>query len=321
MCPSHGKHKTLTFRPNQWLRVYWGLASWLLCGLMVPTMAWPPLWWQAVHGYDGSKPWNSYMTYTAAYFGPNAMPVFETLDGRTLKTHRIDVTSDVFWGFGDQTQSLSGQINYMLWPGRVVVSGWGTLLEHYKTTMAIRDIRASTVESGEQTFIIGDLYLSTQVRIFEEAKYRPDLMIEWVLKTASSNSSAGARNFDTPGYALRGAVGKSWIRPQAFVQELRLVGNVGFLSYQLNNHQQNDASSGALQVQLRRNHLSWSNEAAGYYGWTDKGDRPLVLRSKLTYGNGPLKYYVQYQHALHDYPFRRVQAGVGLDLYPKKKDR
>jgi len=319
MRPKSGNLRTQSSRPHQWLRLSWSLIVWIVCGLLIPTLAWPPPWWQTVHGYDGTKPWNSYMTYTAAYFGPNALPVFETLDGRTPTNHRFDVSSDVFWGFGDQTQSLSAQCTYALWPGRVAISGWGVLMENYQTTTAIRDARASTVESGKQLLLIGDVYLSTQVQILEQARIRPDLMIEWILKTASSNTPAGARFFDTPGYAFRAASGKSWYRPQAYIQACRLIGNVGFISYQMNNHLQNDASYAAIQVQVRRNALTWANEAAGYYGWTNKGDRPLVLRSRLEYDKGPLHYYVQYQHALHDYPFRRIQAGVGVDVTFKKK--
>lgn len=321
MCSQVSSIKNPTSRSFRRLRAGWVLICWLFCGLLIHSAAWPPPWWQTVHGYDGSKPWTSYMTYTAAHFGPNALPVFETLDGRTPTNHRLDLNTDVFWGFGDQTQSLSAQAVYALWPGRIVVKGWGVLLEHYQTTTAVRDERASTVESAEQTLLIGDLYLSTQVRLLEETAHRPDLMLEWILKSAASNTPAGARYFDTPGYALRAAIGKSWYQPQALVQELRLVGNVGFLSYQLNNHQQNDAPYAALRLQLRRHALTWANEVAGYYGWTNKGDRPLVLRSQLSFDKGPLHYYVQFQHALNDYPFRRVQAGVGIDLYAKKKDQ
>lgn len=301
------------------MRLGWLLSCWLLGSAFIQLMAWPPPWWQTVHGYDGTKPWTSYMTFTSAHFGPNALPVFETLDGRLPVAHRVDLSTDAFWGFGDQTQSLSAQIAYALWPGRVAIKGWGVLLEHYSTTQAVRDARASTVESGEQTLLVGDLYLSTQVRLFQETAKRPDVMLEWILKTASSTTPAGARYFDTPGYALRAAIGKSWHQPQAWLQEVRLVGNVGFLSYQLNNHQQNDAPYAAAQVQVRRNALTWSNEAAGYYGWTNKGDRPLVIRSKVNYQQGPLHYYVQFQHALHDYPFRRIEAGVGLAIFQKKK--
>lgn len=292
----------------------WMLAVYLLAVCFPAVQAWPPYWWQDVHGYDGTSPWTSYMTYTAAFFGPNAFPVLETLDGRTSVNSRVDVSTDVFWGFGDQTQSLSMELQYAVWPGRVVVKGWGVLLEHYKTTLAVRDERASAVELAEETLLIGDLYLSTQVRLLEKKGHRPDLMVEWILKTASSGTPAGARFFDTPGYVGRLATGKSWYPRQAWLQEVRLAANVGFLSYQMNTRMQNDAPSAALQVSLRHEALSWTNEAAGYYGWTDRGDRPMVLRSKLSYDKGPLHVYVQYQHALHDYPFRRVQTGLGVDI-------
>jgi hypothetical protein len=273
-----------------------------------------PQWWKDLHQYDPSKGWYEYMTYTSAYFGPNALPVPELYDGRVPRNNRVELSTDVFWGYGDQTQSLSARLMYVAIPGKLALSTWGVLTEHYQTTTAVRNQRASLVESGEETLFIGDIYLSTLFSLCREKNDRPDLNLEFVLKTASSKSAKGARYFDTPGYYIDLTAGKSLHFRNAFVQELRFVGVVGFLSYQLNEAHQEDALMYGGKFLLSSKKWSFENGIQGYSGWLDEGDRPLLLRSKLNFRQHRLNYFMQYQHALRDYPFRRIQTGICFEF-------
>jgi len=277
----------------------------------LPLRAETPAWWNSVHGYDGVSDWNSYMTYASANFGPNALPVPELPDGKIATSHSVELSSDVFWGFGDQTQSLSTQFTYVFIPGRLAINASGVLLEHYKTTTAVRDYRASLIESAQETFLIGDFYLSTQMALLKEDGWKPDVSLDIILKTASSNTPAGARYFDTPGYAFRLATGKTWITGTNLVDSIRLAANTGFLCYQLNNRNQNDALLYGAMLRLYRNNLTWEGGFGGYSGWIG-GDKPLVIRAKLSWKRGSMNYFVGYQHALRDYPFRRLQTGIAV---------
>jgi len=60
----------------------------------------------------------------------------------------------------------------------------------------------------------------------------------------------------------------------------------------------------------------WTVETGihGYSGWLNQGDKPLVLRGKLNFKSGPANFFLQYQQALRDYPFRRLQSGICFDL-------
>jgi len=285
-----------------------------LCLLLQPLQAEIPQWWKDTHQYDGVSDWSEYMTYTSGFFGPNALPVFEISDGHVAACHQAEISTDFFWGFGDQTQSLSARFTYTFIPGRLAVTGWGVLAEHYQTTTAVRDLRASLVEDPEETVLIGDVYLSTQIGLLKEKRYVPDLMMEIILKTASSKSAAGARFFDTPGYCLNLAGGKSVLFSESFIHEIRFAGTIGFLCYQMNSRYQNDAPVYGAKVQFFSGPWMWENGFGGYDGWTGEGDNPQVLRSKLLYQMASMQYFVQYQHALKDYPFRRMQAGVVFDF-------
>jgi hypothetical protein len=273
-----------------------------------------PQWWKDVHHYDGTSDWNTYMTYTPANFGPNALPVPELSDGRIATKHTAELSADFFWGYGDQTQSFSTRLTYVFIPGRLAVTGWGVLAEHYRTTTAVRDQRASQVEDAEETFLMGDFYLSTQIGLLKEGSYNPDLMLDIILKTASSKTASNARYFDTPGYCFNLTAGKSLSSPESFVQEIRFAANIGFLCYQMNGHFQNDAPVYGGNVRLFSGNWFWENGFGGYNGWTADGDRPFVLRSKLNYRKNSVHYFVQYQHALRDYPFRRLQTGVSFEF-------
>lgn len=273
-----------------------------------------PEWWKEVHQYDPKNDVSDYYTYTSGYFGPNALPIPELYDARIPLKHQAEIFTDVFWGFGDQTQSLSARLTYVPLPGRVAIGCWGVLYERYKITNAVRDRRASDVENGEGSLAIGDIYLSTQFRCIQEKRYVPNVNVEIVLKTAASKSPYDARYFDTPGYWFDLTAGKSFCFPGALVQELRFVGTIGFLCYQLNSSDQNDAPLyGGKAIVTSR---SWSFEGGvhGYSGWLDAGDKPLVLRSKLTYGFKRMRCFTQFQYALRDYPFHRIQTGLSVDF-------
>jgi len=291
------------------------LLSIMLCMLATTVFAMdPPQWWKDVHHYNPDKSWYQYMTYTSGFFGPNALPVPELYDGRIPLKNQAEVSTDVFWGYGDQTQSLSTRLVYAAIPGKLTLSGWGVLVEHYRTITAVRDLRASQVENPEETFLIGDFYLSALIGLFHEKRLQPDLNLEIVLKTSSSKTSSSARYFDTPGYYFNLTAGKSIHFKGSFLNELRFVGNFGFLCYQLNQEHQNDAPLFGGKMLLSAGKWTMEGGIHGYSGWLEQGDKPLVLRGKINFKAGPANVFVQYQQAFRDYPFRRLQTGVCFDL-------
>lgn len=289
----------------------------LLLLLLTARVGWsqePPTWWQGIHNYNPSKSWYEYMTYSTSYFGPNALPVPELYDGRVPLKSVAEISTDAFWGFGDQTQSLSLRLGWVPMPGRLSFSAWGVLAERYRTTRAVRDARASQIESGSGNVLIGDFYLSSMIRLLEEKIHWPTLNLEFVLKTASSKTPIDARFMDTPGYWFNLAAGKSIRLKSSWLDELRFVGNVGFLCYQLNGFHQNDAPMYGGKVLLKTGKLQLDAGVHGYSGWVQNGDKPLVLRSGFQYDLGNKSFFVHFQHAFRDYPFRRLQLGFKFDL-------
>jgi hypothetical protein len=92
-----------------------------------------------------------------------------------------------------------------------------------------------------------------------------------------------------------------------------VVANVGFLCYQLNSRYQNDALLYGALFRLYRGRFSLETGVGGYSGWIN-GSKPLVFRSKLSWMAHSNEFFIGYQHALRDYPFRRIQAGVAVNF-------
>lgn len=251
--------------------------------------------------------WNEGLTYTTSFFGPNAFPVPELNTGLLRDHSHVELSSDVFWGFGDQTQSLFLRLDYAAIPGVLTFSGWGVLMEHYRVCPELRDRRAARLRSLDDFSYPGDFYLSTQLSLLRDHAVYPDVSVEVVLKTASSWTVTEARFFDSPGYYFNASFGKTY--SEAFFVWRPSV-ELGFLSYQLGNGMQNDSPLYGLQLECFYGNLSVGQSLAGYKGWTGEGDEPLVLRTRFAYNRAQQSYFIQYQHALQDYPFHRIQCGL-----------
>lgn len=273
-----------------------------------------PQWYQDAHNCFPDADWRALQTFTTSYFGPNALPVPELYDGKAPQRSSIEISPDVFWGYGDQTQSLSARIVWAVVPGKVSVSAWGVLAEQYRTTSEVRDARGSLVESAAGTEMPGDFYVATTLALLKETPKRPELLLDVVLKTASSKVSNSARFMDTPGYWFSLTLGKSFYIGSTVLDDLRFVANAGFLCYQLNTINQNDAP--LFGTKLIFNKAAWTLEAGvhGYSGWLNLGDKPLVFRSKLSFTSGNVSLFTQFQKSLRDYPFNRLQTGFSVQF-------
>lgn len=274
-----------------------------------------PDWWADLHGYVRQHG-NMYAlyTYTQGYFGPNALPLPEVQDARIPSHHSFELSSDVFWGDGDQTQNMAFHAEYII-SDRASFSAWGTVLEHAQVTREVRDKRVSMAEDGRTFEMVGSIYFTTRIAIWHEQGFIPEIIANITMKTSSEKSQRNSRYFDTPGYYFMMESGKNvWQSQSAFVRRLRLVTNLGFLSYQMKNKYQNDAPIYALKLKADSGNLSTEAVFGGYEGWLKKGDQHRVLRFKATYHLPALDCFLQYQHGLKDAAPHRIQAGVRYQI-------
>ena len=183
-----------------------------------------------------------------AYFGPNAFPVPDMLDGRVQNHLRVEIAGDGYFGFqGDKTADVFARLFIPLFTDRVNLTVWMPMMEWYELTperIATCRVPDSLAHSGSGA---GDAYFSTDIQILRDKKLAPDIALRAACKSASGGQYELARHYDCPGYFMDLSLGKSWYlgerqaSDEVKAVELRVAGSVGFLCWQTDNGRQNDA--------------------------------------------------------------------------------
>lgn len=245
------------------------------------------------------------------YFGPNALPVPDMLDGRVSEKLYAEVAYDFYKGFyGDRTQDINVKLNIPLFTPRVNLTVWMPVIEFYHNTPRSLAHQASLDQKvkGKE---FGNVYVTTDIHVFKQKRYSPDVTLRIGLITASGDSEQFARYFDAPGYFFDTSIAKSVKFENSFFKELRFVANLGFLCWQVSTSSQNDAYMYGLKTCLETKAFSTSFAWQGYSGWIDDGDKPMVLKADIVGNVGKFRPLFVYQYGLRDYPFHQFRIGLG----------
>lgn len=256
--------------------------------------------------------------HTTNYFGPNANPVPEFTDATIPKTTELSVYGDYYFGFGDKTVNPYIKVEIPLLPEKISLKVWAVPLEYYEVTDKMRERRLMLKNSGVAS---GDLYVQTRISILNEKEKKVALILNATLKTASGSEFKNRRFFNTAGYYFDVEMGKSFFISESFLDEIRIVADAGFYSWDVltpDNNVQDDAVMYGLKVIAKRKNISWENNISGYSGWInraeDYGNKPLVWSSKLNLKAGKNTYFVQYQYGIKFFPFHQIRMGATFPL-------
>lgn len=260
--------------------------------------------------------------YSTAWFGPNANPVPEFTDGRIPTKTTISLMGDYYFGYGDETKNGYFKIEIPLVSERVSFKIWSTLFEHYKLTpelSAYREMNGNL--SGKSN---GDFYVQTRISLLKEKKTAPAIILNSTLKTASGTNFNERRYFDTPGYYFDVEFAKSMYTKGKFINEIRAVGNLGFLCWETTGSNQNDAPMYGAKLIIGNEKWQLDNTISGYWGWIhtnkklsplgDYGDAPLIYGSKFTIKSDYMDYFAQYQYGINDFPYHQIRLGISFPL-------
>lgn len=254
-------------------------------------------------------------TYIAtAFFGPNAFPVPDPLDGRVQESLSIEAAADGYFSASrGRTADVFLRARVPLYTRYANLTVWMPVQEWYSWPVAGRGA--------------GDVYVSTDIQLFSGRfsrfqgtaleKKLPDIALRAAVKTASGGQSERFRHFDDPGYWFDLSAGYSFY---VHDWELRLSGTMGFLCWQTTTYRQNDAYYYGLGAEARHPYVGLRVGWQGYTGW-ETGDKPMTISATLR-GYAPvgkehrqsLQPYVCYQYGLRDYPFHLVRVGIAYDI-------
>lgn len=256
--------------------------------------------------------------HTTNYFGPNANPVPEFTDALIPQNTNVTLIGDYYFGHGDNTFSNNVKVEIPLIPEKVSVKVWKTLIEYYSVTDEIVSRRSMQKNNG---FATGDFYIQTRIRILSEKKNSPSLVLNSTLKTASGSDFKNRRFFNTAGYYFDVELGKSFVFNDSFIDEIRLVSDLGFFSWDVqtpNINVQDDAVMYGFKFILKHKNISLENTFSGYEGWIkrvdDYGNKPMVFSSRLNFEVRKTLWFLQFQHGIKYFPFEQIRVGVQIPL-------
>ncbi len=261
------------------------------------------------------------------YFGPNAFAVPDMLDGRVSGDLRIELAGDYFRGDrGDNTWDAALKVNIPLWTNRANLSLWMPLQEWYRNSdrnIAKCRIQDEFKQEAKKGHLGGDVYVSADMQLLTEKKYRPDWTLRAALKTASGGDFFLARYYDGPGYFFDTSLAKSLALGHSdWKHRLRLAVSSGFLCWQTDNGRQNDAVQYGVMLKYENRYFELSETFGGYNGWEHNAsnggdlahDCPMTLKTNLTCHIKQLEIIAAYQCGLRDYPYQQVRLGLAYNL-------
>ena len=264
-----------------------------------------------------------------AYFGPNAFPVPDMLDGRTSSELKLELYGDCFLGTttgrvaDDITGDLFAKLTIPLFTPKANLTVWMPIFEYFYTSAelnALRRLPAPYDKEALQGMDSGDVYVSADIRILSQEKHYVDMTARAVLKTASANQYAKGRCYDSPGYFFDVAVGHSF--PLVGGNHyLRVAASTGFLCWQTDNGRQNDAVMYGAMAKYRLKQWEIDATFGGYVGWERMGDSPMTLKANLSYHINNLSLRVGYQVGFKDWPYHQIRVGAtyAFDVLTKNK--
>ena len=265
-------------------------------------------WWNTTHDWNGVTPWPDYMKFTAGYMGPNALPVPEVAQGYIDSLARFEVGPRSHWSTGDDTQDLYLRYLHPFAGGRVAVGLDWMAYEHYRMDTVTRDERASRDRDGEG-FSTGDVNVNTLIQLVPEQKDKWGLSLRIKLRTASGNNLKAARHTDAPGYSFDLSTGRWFTLGTGALRRIRPYAMAGFLAYQTNrsDYYQNDCFLYGAGVILDQGACTLTLEAAGYTGYLQQKDSPLLVRASLGSQRKKLvDHRISFQKGIHDWAYTSI---------------
>jgi hypothetical protein len=250
------------------------------------------------------------------------------LDGRTSSELKLEFYGDCFLGTttgrvaDDITGDLFAKLTVPLFTPKVNLTVWLPLFEVFHTSAevnALRRLPAPFDTMDLQGVDMGDLYVSADVRILSQERHKVDMTARAVLKTASANQYHKGRCYDAPGYFFDAAVGRNFSLGNE--SNLRLALSTGFLCWQTDNGRQNDAVMYGALLAYTYKRFTIDTCFGGYAGWERDGDRPMTLKTNLSYRIGDWSVRVGHQVGFMDWPYHQIRVGAtyAFDILSKMR--
>lgn len=272
-------------------------------------------WWSELHNYDGFSPWDEYIIKSPGYLGPNSLPVPEIRPARLSNNVDLQLLSDIHLSCGDNTQNIFYSLHVPVAKKKVSLQFYGVLVEHYKTDIYTRDLRHSR-EFDPEGFGMGDINIATLVTLTQNRGKWPDMLLRIAFRIPSSSNLSKARFTDSPGYHFDILFNKK------LSEKIEIISMAGFYAWQANFdtgsvlYFQNDAILYGAGLVFNTPVINIEGSFAGYSGYIDNRDSPVVLRLKMEMTVRKSRLILRIQQGLNkDFIYTTVRFGVQIPIY------
>ncbi|GAA4848289.1 hypothetical protein [Algivirga pacifica] len=262
-------------------------------------------------GWNVPSHWTEFINYVPALMGPNSLPVPEV--PQQIQDHH-------YVSFGGMRHVMEGDLTYnpvltlyYSFKGVAALKVMSVPVERFTMSQELMLERNAYWNFEELNDSRGDIIVESHFQVLDWKKKKIKAIARVGLKTASGGNREMARHTDAPAYYFDLSTRKSWNTGSGW--EIGVDGNLGFYAWQLVHRirEQNDAYLYGIQFSAKQKG-TWEMQSslAGYFGYLDNGDRPLVWRGMVSRAVGNKGFFIEGygQIGLHDFEYKSIGAGV-----------
>ncbi|MCH8904855.1 MAG: hypothetical protein IIA45_13190 [Bacteroidetes bacterium] len=290
------------------------LIAGLLFGLALQSSAQDYLWWKKNVNWDGITHWSSYIISSAAKLGPNALPVPGLPNGHVNNTNSFSYGGAAHFSKGDNTQNAVLRANLNLVEDVVSFDLMMIPIEFFQVSHEVKTERNIFFYHYNENIATGDLYLNTNIQVFQETERFADVMLRIGYRFPTGGLQGAARYTDAPGYYLDMSIGKSLTNSEKEdAMKLKMIGMAGFYAWQTNttDYFQDDAFLYGLGLELANETILFQTSIDGYYGYINNGDRPMVYRASIEKHIKKMRFKLEFQQGIIDFGYSSIGLTIG----------
>jgi len=265
-------------------------------------------WWARVVHWDGVSEWPKYMITEPGYQGPNSLPVPRIGNGSIDSIASAAISGNLHFSKGDNTQNITVYANYCLVKNVISFDASWIPYEHFTMSHAMKEERHVFSHFYYDRQATGDILLNTNIQLLNSWRKFIQLALRVGYRFPTGTGLGTARYTDGPGYYFDLSFGK----PVA-ASALKWIGMLGFYSWQLIDYgrRQNDAFLFGTGVEWSRPTIKLQSYVAGYLGYLNMRDKPIVFRLSLDKRIKRIGIIAGFQQGIHDFKYSSVEVLPG----------
>ncbi len=266
-------------------------------------------WWKDNVNWDGTTHWWKYLIISPGYFGPNALSVPAINNGSADSTLSLGATANFHFSKGDNTQNVMLYGNYTTKNNTISIDAQFVPYERWKMSQAKMEERNVYYIDYYKKTTVGDVVVNTTFQVFQKWRDRFQLAMRVGVRMPSGGAQAAARYADVPSYWIDAGGALPFSNHQ-----WKWTTMLGFLVWQTNEDRlrQNDAFLFGTGLEFNRNGFRFQGYGAGYVGYKNNGDKPVVVRANFEKTKNRWVYLFRLQQGLNDFSYFTVETGVKL---------